>query len=194
MTPTEFGNQRRHETAPERERHVHPQQAGGLDPLRGGGSFGFVDFGQDALASFEVIAAGAGQRQTAGGAVKQLAPQPDLQRIDVLGRHRRRHAHMPRGGRKDAISRGTHEHTHAGDPVHAGKSSSINRRTGGLSALDSRFSQLGVGEHARAFLVERRWRTAHRHYHRWRHHPGEVRLRRPRPTHAVASLNWVRVR
>lgn len=78
MATAELRNERGDELRAERQRHIHAQQPGGLDPLRRNAGLGFLYLWEDALAGLQIVAAGLGQAQAAGAAVEQLDPEPGL--------------------------------------------------------------------------------------------------------------------
>ena len=85
----EIGHERRKMAHTVGQRRVEPQQAGGQGALGGGGSVGFVDFGQDAQHRLQIIGASVSKRQLAGAAVQEFHAQTHLQGIHMFGGHGR---------------------------------------------------------------------------------------------------------
>lgn len=122
----------RREPACERRRQLPPAESHGSDRAQSAARRSLQleraglrerDARQRGATTLEVQLADLGELVAPGGAMEQARAQAPLDRLHLLGHHRRGHARLRRGGREAAAFDDPHECPHARELVHDSKPS-----------------------------------------------------------------------
>ena len=117
---SEVGKGRDYLAETEGEGRVDAKRAARLGYVSRRLGIGFLDFGQDAFARFEITLAGVSERQPAGRTLEQPRPEAIFDRVDMLRRHALRHAEGTPGSGKTPRCGNLCEHLHSQNAVEHG--------------------------------------------------------------------------